>query len=223
MEERQLEIKEPSDDQYSSSCFYEAREGEEDQHESSVKWMSSKMRIMRKLMCSDQNHTVRKVKRSRQQIQDDQKKKGNKDQSSCGSSNNGVISRVCSDCSTTKTPLWRSGPLGPKSLCNACGIKQRKARKAMGTAVTVSGKLQPVVTIKPRMNKALKVDCSTVPFKKRCGFITSAETSQRKLSFEDIVISLNKSLLALNRVFPQDEKDAAILLMALSSGIVCSL
>ncbi|PKU82380.1 putative GATA transcription factor 22 [Dendrobium catenatum] len=219
--ERQLEIKESSDDQYSSSCFYEPGEG--DQHESSVKWMSSKMRIMRKLMCSDQNNTVRKVERRRQKIQDDQKKKGNKDQSSCGSSNNGGISRVCSDCSTTKTPLWRSGPLGPKSLCNACGIKQRKARKAMATALTaVSGKLQPVVTIKPRMNKALKVDCS-VPFKKRCRFFTSAETSQRTLSFEDIVISLNKSLLALNRVFPQDEKDAAILLMALSSGIVCSL
>lgn len=28
-------------------------------------------------------------------------------------SNNGVI-RVCSDCNTTKTPLWRSGPRGPK-------------------------------------------------------------------------------------------------------------
>ena len=27
--------------------------------------------------------------------------------------NNGVI-RVCSDCNTTKTPLWRSGPRGPK-------------------------------------------------------------------------------------------------------------
>lgn len=27
--------------------------------------------------------------------------------------NNGVI-RVCSDCNTTKTPLWRSGPQGPK-------------------------------------------------------------------------------------------------------------
>ncbi|BAF19831.1 Os06g0571800 [Oryza sativa Japonica Group] len=42
----------------------------------------------------------------------------------------GVI-RVCSDCNTTKTPLWRSGPCGPKSLCNACGIRQRKARRAM--------------------------------------------------------------------------------------------
>ncbi|KAG9137464.1 hypothetical protein Leryth_019888 [Lithospermum erythrorhizon] len=38
------------------------------------------------------------------------------------------------DCNTTKTPLWRSGPKGPKSLCNACGIRQRKARRAPGSS-----------------------------------------------------------------------------------------
>lgn len=36
--------------------------------------------------------------------------------------------KSCSDCKTTKTPLWRSGPSGPKSLCNACGIKYRKKK-----------------------------------------------------------------------------------------------
>ncbi|KAI5658614.1 hypothetical protein M9H77_27407 [Catharanthus roseus] len=36
--------------------------------------------------------------------------------------------KFCVDCKTTKTPLWRSGPAGPKSLCNACGIRQRKRR-----------------------------------------------------------------------------------------------
>ena len=30
------------------------------------------------------------------------------------SSNNNTPIRVCSDCNTTKTPLWRSGPQGPK-------------------------------------------------------------------------------------------------------------
>ncbi|PON55660.1 GATA transcription factor [Parasponia andersonii] len=30
------------------------------------------------------------------------------------------------DCGTNSTPMWRKGPLGPKSLCNACGIKYRK-------------------------------------------------------------------------------------------------
>ncbi|XP_042046262.1 GATA transcription factor 16-like isoform X1 [Salvia splendens] len=38
------------------------------------------------------------------------------------------IEKCCSDCRTTTTPLWRSGPSGPKSLCNACGIRHRKKR-----------------------------------------------------------------------------------------------
>ncbi|XP_022989484.1 GATA transcription factor 16-like [Cucurbita maxima] len=36
--------------------------------------------------------------------------------------------KCCVDCNTTKTPLWRGGPAGPKSLCNACGIRFRKRR-----------------------------------------------------------------------------------------------
>lgn len=45
--------------------------------------------------------------------------------------------------------------------------------------------------------------------------------AQKKLCFDDIVIRLSKSS-AFHRVFPQEEKDAAILLMALSCGLVCS-
>ncbi|KAI3786739.1 hypothetical protein L1987_40647 [Smallanthus sonchifolius] len=41
--------------------------------------------------------------------------------------------KVCVDCKTSKTPLWRSGPAGPKSLCNACGIKYRKRRSVAGS------------------------------------------------------------------------------------------
>ncbi|KAH6808509.1 GATA transcription factor 15 [Perilla frutescens var. frutescens] len=41
--------------------------------------------------------------------------------------------KICSDCYTTRTPLWRGGPHGPKSLCNACGIKyNKKRRKSLG-------------------------------------------------------------------------------------------
>ncbi|KAB1996091.1 hypothetical protein ERO13_D13G180900v2 [Gossypium hirsutum] len=42
-----------------------------------------------------------------------------------------TMKKFCTDCKTTKTPLWRGGPSGPKSLCNACGIKYRKRRRAM--------------------------------------------------------------------------------------------
>ncbi|XP_042466717.1 GATA transcription factor 16-like [Zingiber officinale] len=50
----------------------------------------------------------------------------------------GSPTRVCADCGTSETPLWRSGPAGPKSLCNACGIKYRKRKKALEPASRTS-------------------------------------------------------------------------------------
>ncbi|KAK0581452.1 hypothetical protein LWI29_013954 [Acer saccharum] len=41
------------------------------------------------------------------------------------------VKKSCIDCHTTRTPLWRGGPAGPRSLCNACGIRYRKTKKAM--------------------------------------------------------------------------------------------
>ncbi|BFG34433.1 GATA transcription factor 11-like isoform X1 [Prunus yedoensis var. nudiflora] len=34
----------------------------------------------------------------------------------------------CMHCAVTKTPQWREGPLGPKTLCNACGVRYRSGR-----------------------------------------------------------------------------------------------
>ncbi|KAE8679929.1 GATA transcription factor 15 [Hibiscus syriacus] len=44
---------------------------------------------------------------------------------------NEQIKKTCADCGTSKTPLWRGGPAGPKSLCNACGIRSRKKRRTI--------------------------------------------------------------------------------------------
>ncbi|XP_010265900.1 PREDICTED: white collar 2 protein-like [Nelumbo nucifera] len=35
----------------------------------------------------------------------------------------------CAACETSTTPLWRNGPKGSKSLCNACGIRYKKEEK----------------------------------------------------------------------------------------------
>ncbi|KAL3515104.1 hypothetical protein ACH5RR_022006 [Cinchona calisaya] len=37
-------------------------------------------------------------------------------------------SRRCSHCQVNKTPQWRTGPLGPKTLCNACGVRHKSGR-----------------------------------------------------------------------------------------------
>lgn len=36
--------------------------------------------------------------------------------------------RKCMHCEATKTPQWREGPMGPKTLCNACGVRYRSGR-----------------------------------------------------------------------------------------------
>ncbi|PIA42785.1 hypothetical protein AQUCO_02000318v1 [Aquilegia coerulea] len=36
--------------------------------------------------------------------------------------------RRCLHCATDKTPQWRTGPLGPKTLCNACGVRYKSGR-----------------------------------------------------------------------------------------------
>lgn len=35
----------------------------------------------------------------------------------------------CSNCGTQVTPVWRAGPNGPKTLCNACGVRYMKTVK----------------------------------------------------------------------------------------------
>ncbi|WIA14550.1 hypothetical protein OEZ85_003067 [Tetradesmus obliquus] len=43
----------------------------------------------------------------------------------------GIPGKVCCECGATQTPQWREGPQGPKTLCNACGVRyQRSQSKA---------------------------------------------------------------------------------------------
>ncbi|KAJ4904672.1 GATA transcription factor 8 [Raphanus sativus] len=51
---------------------------------------------------------------------------GNKNVDSCSSEQNPV--RKCMHCEVTKTPQWRLGPMGPKTLCNACGVRYKSGR-----------------------------------------------------------------------------------------------
>ncbi|XAR61385.1 hypothetical protein NMG60_11035076 [Bertholletia excelsa] len=103
--------------------------------------------------------------------------------------------KSCSDCSTTTTPLWRVGPAGPKSLCNACGIKYNKKKRALlglkGGRTDKSKKRKNGVKSsynKVRVEESLKL-----------GLIKRSEKQKTKLG---------------------EEERAAMLLMALSCGYV---
>ncbi|KAL8054331.1 hypothetical protein ABFX02_05G130600 [Erythranthe guttata] len=51
------------------------------------------------------------------------KKEGPENSSSAGGEG-----RRCVHCATDKTPQWRTGPMGPKTLCNACGVRYKSGR-----------------------------------------------------------------------------------------------
>ncbi|XWS42062.1 hypothetical protein CRYUN_Cryun17cG0136600 [Craigia yunnanensis] len=66
--------------------------------------------------------------------------RGSNGNSSNSSGNDPLLARRCANCDTTSTPLWRNGPRGPKSLCNACGIRFKKEeRRATAANANNSG------------------------------------------------------------------------------------
>ncbi|CAA3007596.1 GATA transcription factor 15-like [Olea europaea subsp. europaea] len=107
--------------------------------------------------------------------------------------------KTCSSCHTTKTPLWRGGPSGPKSLCNACGIKyNKKRRQHLGLETARTGKK-----------------------KKRSSINKSNEIKEiLKMRFmalgSEVMLQRTGKLMSKLR----EEEQAAILLMSLSCGSV---
>ncbi|KAG0486832.1 hypothetical protein HPP92_008927 [Vanilla planifolia] len=102
-----------------------------------------------------------------------------------------------------------------KSLCNACGIRQMKARRAIAVA---SAKATSCMIV--RKEKKCDVGYS-VPYKKRYKFSHDGDANLQNMGFKDPLIDLNStSAAAFHPSFPQDDKDAAILLMTLSCGVI---
>ncbi|KAL7133167.1 hypothetical protein ABFS83_12G121800 [Erythranthe nasuta] len=212
-----------------------------------VKWMSSKTRLNRTAINATEKTKIEGDQYLKMQPYNNNN--NNNNNSSSSMENDHLISssspiRVCADCSTTKTPLWRSGPKGPKSLCNACGIRQRKARRAVAAAAAAaaasaaSGVVADPPTPPPA--KMIKVQhkekigknaTNSSQVKKRCkttppvdaeSSLTDESSNKKKKignKLEEFLINLSNNL-SFHRMFPEDEKDAAILLMALSSGLV---
>ncbi|KAM5566025.1 putative GATA transcription factor 22 [Rosa sericea] len=241
-----------------SVCTDQIIENNED-HESNtnrqVKWTPSAMKLMQK-MSHEPDQVPEKIpltyKFQSARRDDDQHRETNTGETSSSSSSSLTISnnkssssivsavRVCSDCSTNTTPLWRSGPRGPKSLCNACGIRQRKARRSVAEAAAAGlagGTTGPAATTaattaksssmskgkekKSRQNHNVTVSCK----KKRKLIMTDDSTSTAAPSIyykrNDKQLCNFKQVAASppSALFPRDVEEAAILLMDLSSGL----
>ncbi|KAG2239112.1 hypothetical protein Bca4012_023881 [Brassica carinata] len=153
----------------------------------------------------------------------------------CSSSGSGGdTKKTCVDCGTNKTPLWRGGPAGPKSLCNACGIKSRKKRQA------ALGIRQDDNKIKNKSNNSLAVDHQTIKNRKgeagnvknkikttdsenfisRVNRKKSVERASRFLDLDFKVPVMKRSVVEKKRLWRKlgEEERAAVLLMTLSCG-----
>ncbi|KAG5607686.1 hypothetical protein H5410_029178 [Solanum commersonii] len=136
--------------------------------------------------------------------------------------------KTCADCGTTKTPLWRGGPAGPKSLCNACGIKSRKKRRAFLGLNNEEKKSKKSVALGHKNNEAqhhLNQSCSSSSNSedsKSSNFvknIVSSSLKKKLLPFgkEEVVMQRPRSRSTQKRKLGEVEQ-AAFLLMALSCG-----
>ncbi|XP_049354949.1 GATA transcription factor 17-like isoform X2 [Solanum verrucosum] len=136
--------------------------------------------------------------------------------------------KTCADCGTTKTPLWRGGPAGPKSLCNACGIKSRKKRRAFLGLNNEEKKSKKSVALGHKNNEAqhhLNQSCSSSSNSedsKSSNFvknIVSSSLKKKLLPFgkEEVIMQRPRSRSTQKRKLGEVEQ-AAFLLMALSCG-----
>ena len=132
--------------------------------------------------------------------------------------------KACTECHTTKTPLWRGGPCEPMSLCNACGIRYRKKRReAMGLessskAATAGGSEHQQQQRKKKATAAAAAATSKRE-RERNKEADEVTVELRAVGFDKEVVLKQRRRMRRRRRLGEEER-AAILLMALSSGVV---
>lgn len=139
-------------------------------------------------------------------------------------SSDGTQIKTCTDCGTTKTPLWRGGPAGPKSLCNACGIRSRKKRRAL-LGLNKEEKKPKKSTSSSSSNNNNNSSSISNNYSSGSGDSNSSSgfsLKRKLLSFGRDVVPLQRPRSSTNgqRRKLGEVEQAAFLLMALSCGSV---
>ncbi|PAN44148.1 hypothetical protein PAHAL_9G020800 [Panicum hallii] len=124
--------------------------------------------------------------------------------------------KACTECHTTKTPLWRGGPCGPMSLCNACGIRYRKKRReALGLDANKSGGAEQ----QQQQQRKKKAAAASKREREKEAEADEVTVELRTVGFGKEVVLKQRRRMRRRRRLGEEER-AAILLMALSSGVV---
>ncbi|KAI6694649.1 hypothetical protein NL676_022359 [Syzygium grande] len=117
-----------------------------------------------------------------------------------------VVDRHCVECRTTRTPMWRGGPAGPRSLCNACGIKYRKRSRGLLGGDKKCFKNAPTATA---TNNNDRIERGLEDMVKQGLVNPAAKTESQR----------NRATAGEMRWRLREEEEAAILLMALSCDV----
>ncbi|KAI3693800.1 hypothetical protein L1987_76752 [Smallanthus sonchifolius] len=126
--------------------------------------------------------------------------------------------KCCTDCRTTRTPLWRGGPAGPKSLCNACGIKYNKKRRAQMCAFDKNGRSSKITKRNGdlKLKVRLMVTNHKQPHHHNDHDHDHEHRYQQQQQWQRKRSSYERGKPWWNKL--REEEQAAILLMALSCG-----
>ncbi|XP_061353206.1 GATA transcription factor 16-like [Gastrolobium bilobum] len=107
-----------------------------------------------------------------------------------------LAKKSCRDCHTTMTPLWRAGPDGQRSLCKACGIRYRKRRRAI-----------------------LDLDKGGAKKSRKKNRTRRGHANKVLMNFGR---NMEQHPLLGRQIKLKEEEEAAMLLMALSCGFLCT-
>ncbi|XP_071693361.1 GATA transcription factor 15-like [Rutidosis leptorrhynchoides] len=143
---------------------------------------------------------------------------GSSSSSSTSSSDGGsCLIKTCVDCGTTKTPLWRGGPAGPKSLCNACGIRSRKRRRAL-LGITKEEKKQKKTTICTSDGDS---QTSVLTSNNKSNYMGDLCLKKKLMAMSNkVVLQRPRSAITKPRRKICEVEQAALMLMALSYGSI---
>ncbi|KAM7278193.1 hypothetical protein ACFE04_005327 [Oxalis oulophora] len=128
--------------------------------------------------------------------------------------------KTCIDCGTSKTPLWRGGPAGPKSLCNACGIRSRKKRRAILGINNNNIKKSSVSITTTTTSTTKKLDNNNNNNNNSNNNNYNGDLKQRLIAIGREVLMKRSTVEKQRRKRLREEEQAAVLLMALSYGSV---
>ncbi|KAG2482202.1 hypothetical protein HYH03_018847 [Edaphochlamys debaryana] len=123
-----------------------------------------------------------------------------------------VSGRTCVECGATQTPQWREGPAGPKTLCNACGVRYVRAQQRANKRAVAMGLPRPSSGSGGRQSRASK-GTRGEPATARASARVSAsahateESSQRPQRQAALLAANKTAQYARTGVFPQSSSD----------------